>query len=111
MKKIIIYCKELCQRYESIKEASIKLGISENDILDCLNGKYETAGQYHFQREEYETNYMIEDRFSELEKSNKLLIEENRYLKYLIFDIRSEIDALKFKMDSTVKQKDNALEF
>ena len=111
MKKKIIQCVETGIVYESVKEASIKLGISENDILDCLNGKYETAGQYHFQREEYDTNYMIEDRFSELEKSNKLLIEENRYLKYLIFDIRSEIDALKFKVDSTDKPKHNDLEF
>ena len=39
------------------------------------------------------------------------MIEENRYLKYLIFDIRSEIDALKFKVDSTAKPKHNDLEF
>ena len=48
MKKIIIYCKELCQRYESVKEASIALNINVKSITMCVNGKRKKAGGYTF---------------------------------------------------------------
>lgn len=43
-----VYCEELDKIFESGIAAAKELGIRQNSISCCCNGKYKTAGGYHF---------------------------------------------------------------
>lgn len=44
-----IHCIELNKVFDSVKAASIELGIGRSSLSNCLTGKYKTAGGYHFE--------------------------------------------------------------
>ena len=43
-----VICYETNQTYSCIREASIETGICEASISNACNGKYNTAGKYHW---------------------------------------------------------------
>lgn len=43
-----VYCVELDQTFNSIKEAERKTGVRHEGILRCCQGKYKTAGNMHW---------------------------------------------------------------
>lgn len=44
-----VYCYELDQTFDSIRKAGIATGIAESSIGLCCQGRYETAGNMHWE--------------------------------------------------------------
>lgn len=52
-----IYCQELNRIFTSIADAEKELKVSNGNISSVLNGRYKTAGGYHWKRVDKNSNY------------------------------------------------------